>query len=512
MDPHELERHLRYEWSALVDEVARWQPAPWQRSRSAGCAGCPTCPRCRSSPRGGRPPAWTRADPVLGRIVALRAARCAVRRWPSRRCSRSAQALEANDGDVAAAWLGHWQALVAASPVATRAPCEPPARDVASLDATLREAVRGRQLASCSRRCRCGCLAAIFRRHPLSPAAAVAYLGLEALGPARACAVDVLRRAVVAPVACMSLRSGHRPLVRAAHLARGTRRGARLPGARRGSVQLQAYSQAESAPRRCRDLRATLADYETLARRYGHCWPRAATCTADAEHALLEAPQRRRSSTAARLGGGGRSARSPNSRHSRSRAEDTETARRPAGTLAAIRARRGSTSWHAAGPVLAGRAYVLRPDAGAAAGAADQRAAAARAAATSGCTCSPWARPRTSPTLDQALAARKARAIALPDGPAARPARDRAPPRGEARRDRRARAGGTRSARARSDASTASPAALGRARARRMAGDARAGAAGHRALRMDHRLVRRRRTTRACARRSTRATLHCLLR
>ena len=56
-----------------------------------------------------------------------------------------------------------------------------------------------------------------------------------------------------------------------------------------GSIQLQAHSQAEqrlALP----DLRTTLADYETLARRYGHFWPRAESCRPGPNHALLEAP------------------------------------------------------------------------------------------------------------------------------------------------------------------------------------------------------------------------------
>jgi V/A-type H+/Na+-transporting ATPase subunit I len=57
-----------------------------------------------------------------------------------------------------------------------------------------------------------------------------------------------------------------------------------------GSVQLEAYSRSEqrlALP----DLRTTLAEYETLARRYGHYWP----CASDVRHGqqkdLLEAPR-----------------------------------------------------------------------------------------------------------------------------------------------------------------------------------------------------------------------------
>jgi hypothetical protein len=70
------------------------------------------------------------------------------------------------------------------------------ARDVALLDAKLRDAVGGdsRELQQAlSHR-----LLRIFRRHPLSPAAAVAYLGLEALG-LLGLRGGVMRRAVVVP-------------------------------------------------------------------------------------------------------------------------------------------------------------------------------------------------------------------------------------------------------------------------------------------------------------------------
>jgi V/A-type H+-transporting ATPase subunit I len=57
-----------------------------------------------------------------------------------------------------------------------------------------------------------------------------------------------------------------------------------------GTVQLEAYSRSEqrlALP----DLRATLTEYETLARRYGHYWPAAVDLRHAAEHDLLEAPR-----------------------------------------------------------------------------------------------------------------------------------------------------------------------------------------------------------------------------
>jgi len=56
------------------------------------------------------------------------------------------------------------------------------------------------------------------------------------------------------------------------------------------SVQLQAYSQSESRLP-LGDLRRVLDEFETLARRFRPWWPPATQCKVDAEHALLEAPQ-----------------------------------------------------------------------------------------------------------------------------------------------------------------------------------------------------------------------------
>lgn len=193
MDPHELERHLRYEWLTLVDEVARWQPTPWQEAIH-WMRWLPYLPALQKLTRGGRPPAWARADPVLGHVVALDpalrgAALAATPLQPFR------PALEAGAGDVTAAWFDHWRSLWPAGSRHARA-LDLIARDVALLDAKLREPVGGdsRELhRALSLR-----LLRVFRRHPLSPAAAVAYLGLEALG-LLGLRGGVMRRAVVVP-------------------------------------------------------------------------------------------------------------------------------------------------------------------------------------------------------------------------------------------------------------------------------------------------------------------------
>jgi V/A-type H+/Na+-transporting ATPase subunit I len=57
-----------------------------------------------------------------------------------------------------------------------------------------------------------------------------------------------------------------------------------------GSVQLQSHSRSESKLA-LPDLRVTLAEFETLARRYGHYWPTAKMLPPDTERDLLEAPR-----------------------------------------------------------------------------------------------------------------------------------------------------------------------------------------------------------------------------
>lgn len=193
MDPHELERHLRHEWSALVEEVTCWQPAPWQAALR-WLRWLPYLPALQKLARGGRPPAWTRADPVLGRLVAtdptLRGA--ALDDTPLQPLRAALDAA----GDITAAWRAHWRTLWPDSGAVTRG-LESIMQHVAMLDTGLREAPPdgdSRELQrGLARR-----LLRIFRRHPLSPAAAAAYLGLEALG-----LLDlrggVMRRAVVTP-------------------------------------------------------------------------------------------------------------------------------------------------------------------------------------------------------------------------------------------------------------------------------------------------------------------------
>jgi V/A-type H+-transporting ATPase subunit I len=174
-----------------------------------------------------------------------------------------------------------------------------------------------------------------------------------------------------------------------------------------GSVQLEAYSRSEqrlALP----DLRNTLVEYETLARRYGHYWPRPSELRHAPEHDLLEAPR-------AALEGVRRWAAAAEPlilelEHLAQETEDTALLQQLQAHAGEALARLDQIAH--AGPVLAGRVYLL-PEGGPpqvlppdvllqrvaieghlfllAVGPADQIV-----------------------LLDQALAARKARVIALP--------------------------------------------------------------------------------------------------
>ena len=121
-----------------------------------------------------------------------------------------------------------------------------------------------------------------------------------------------------------------------------------------GTVQLEAYSRSEqrlALP----DLRATLAEYETLARRYGHYWPSAVDLRHAAEHDLLEAPR----DALERVRGWAKAA-DPLIAELEELAQSAEDT----ALLTQLQARSGESLARLdqvahAGPVLAGRAYLL---------------------------------------------------------------------------------------------------------------------------------------------------------
>jgi len=196
-DVHQVERRLREEWMAAVDEVAGWQPAYW-RPGTAWLRWLPYLPPLQKLARGGRPSAWMRGDPVLGPIVA---------REPRERLAalatgplRSLRDGFADPPDVAGAWLRHWRSLWPAAE-AQRQPLARLARTVlAHLEGIVgapAEASSIETLQSLERR-----LGLLLRRHPLSPATSAAFLGLLALDVRRlqgALAVRSLRETPVVP-------------------------------------------------------------------------------------------------------------------------------------------------------------------------------------------------------------------------------------------------------------------------------------------------------------------------
>jgi hypothetical protein len=191
LDPHELERHLRGEWIALVDEIARWQPRKW-RASVRWLSWLPSLPLLQKLARSGRPAAWSRNDPWLGRVVAVEPAlRAAALSGTPLQPLRAV--FEHEDRDALQTWFAHWRTTWPPDPAAARA-LDDIVRGVAACSAALREpAAHDSRDAQRELQRR---LLRSFRRHPTSPAAAVAYLGLEGLAML-ALRGNVLRRAVL---------------------------------------------------------------------------------------------------------------------------------------------------------------------------------------------------------------------------------------------------------------------------------------------------------------------------
>jgi hypothetical protein len=175
-DAHEIERRLREQWGTTVEDVARWQPAAW-RPATLWLRWLPYLPALQKLARGGRVPAWTREDPLLARVVAAA---------PGRRAGllggtvlQPLQRAVALHADVSDAWRDHWRSLWPHDQGA-RVALERLQHEVvtvaARVDAADPRAVTADTLRELGRR-----FLRAFRRHPLSPVAAFAWLGLEAL-------------------------------------------------------------------------------------------------------------------------------------------------------------------------------------------------------------------------------------------------------------------------------------------------------------------------------------------
>lgn len=193
---HELERRLREEWMHAVDEVASWQPEQW-REGTRWMRWITYLPALQKLARGGRAPAWMRADPVLGPIVA---------REPRERGSSLAGTplapLAAGFGtppDVAGAWAAHWQKLWPDGQLARR-----PLQQIVALMRSHREQLAEAPPEATSRDSMQSLehrLELLFRRHPLSAAAGAAYLCLMQLDLQRLRGLLAVRALRDAPVA-----------------------------------------------------------------------------------------------------------------------------------------------------------------------------------------------------------------------------------------------------------------------------------------------------------------------
>ncbi len=173
---HEIERRLREEWLRDVDEVAGWQPGPW-REGVRWLRWIVYLPALQKLARGGRPPTWTRVDPVLAPIVArdLRDRGDALQRTALAPLAAGFVA----PADTMGAWARRWRELWPAQQAARR-PLEQLLGEATSTQARLAAlpaASRTDEALKLHERR----LELAFRRNPLSPAAAVAYLGLLAL-------------------------------------------------------------------------------------------------------------------------------------------------------------------------------------------------------------------------------------------------------------------------------------------------------------------------------------------
>ena len=176
MPVHDAERRLRRSWLASVEAIAAWQPAEW-RAAIDWLRWLPYLPALEKLARGGKSPEWMRGDALLGPIVAEdpRQRAAALQRTP---CAPLAEGFRAPP-DVTGAWLRHWRRLWP-----RRSPAAP------ALERVLREVAVARDgIANAPAQAQSSAaigrlekrLLAAFRRHPLTPVATVAWLGLAAL-------------------------------------------------------------------------------------------------------------------------------------------------------------------------------------------------------------------------------------------------------------------------------------------------------------------------------------------
>lgn len=194
-DVHELEARLRSHWSEFVARVAAWQPPRW-RTAMLWLRWLPWLATLDALARESEVPPWLRADPLLGPLASAGS----TARTPELAALGLAPLASAftQRGGLHAAYAAHWratwprQAARSAWPALERALrlVDTQRQALAALPATASsdpvvQRIEQRLLAT-------------FRRHPLTPTAAVAFLCLAALDFARLRGL-VIERAVRLP-------------------------------------------------------------------------------------------------------------------------------------------------------------------------------------------------------------------------------------------------------------------------------------------------------------------------
>ncbi len=176
---HEIERQLRAGWTQAVEEIANWQPAPWQAA-TRWLAPLVYLPALQKLARGGRAPGWMRDDPVLGKLVAQELAERAAEL--SHSDLAPLQAGFADPPDVPGAWAKHWRSLWPGRrrPVSLERLIDAVARYRRRLASLLPEESSEELQNELDHR-----LQIALRRNPMSITASVAYLGLLAIDATR---------------------------------------------------------------------------------------------------------------------------------------------------------------------------------------------------------------------------------------------------------------------------------------------------------------------------------------
>jgi len=173
--PHTIERSLRGDWRAEVANAARWVPPRW-RPAIEWTARLPELPALSRLAQGAAPPPWMRADPMLASFALddpgqRRAALAATPYAPLLAVTAG--------GDMAEAWLRHWQTLWPPGDAGTE-----PLQALAVLLQRYRQAIAaaGRGEATADHH---GTLARLvlrmLRRHREQPVAVFCHLCLTAL-------------------------------------------------------------------------------------------------------------------------------------------------------------------------------------------------------------------------------------------------------------------------------------------------------------------------------------------